>query len=505
MKRVLLLVGVLALASSIAFAAGGSEAAGTGRAPELVIQLMADSPPDKDMVTEAINEVLLEELNCTVKFQNLTWTDWQQKYRLLVTSGEKVDVLYAANWNDYATYARDGAYVKLDGMVQEETPRLYQEIPQSDWDGVKVGGEIYAVPDLKQSYSGSFHLIYREDLREKYGTPPIADLASMEAFFDAVKANEPSMYPVQKGRGTWMRDLFKTMVAKELPDSAYMTFMPQSNLLWMDYRNPREDILLPWQMPGYDQYLTIMKRWADKGYWGEDILSEKNISQDLVEAGKSAAGGDGMNVDKVQKYIERMMDNNPDWEIGEFSWAIESGFTIPAASQQDISTIVRQSNYPELSLKVIEAFLLDRDLQFLVHYGIEDYHYQITENNEYEQLPASKGFGLFGMNAWNWKNENLLLRQKGGWGEEHYQYYQKYAEIAVPNYGFAINRDPINAEMTAVKQVEEQYAYPLWDGLVDDIDEAQRLLEEKLADAGIDRVVSEYRSQFDDYLDEIGR
>ena len=219
MKRSLLLIAALALVCAVAFGSGQGE--GEGDTPELVIQLMADSPPDKDLVTDAINERLAEVAGATVSFQNLTWTDWQQKYRLLITSGEQVDVLYAANWADYATYARDGAYVNLNDLVPEATPDLWEAIPQSDWDGVKVGGDIYAVPDLKQSYSGAFHLIYREDLRQKYGTPPIDDLASIEAFFDAIKENEPSMYPVQKGGdSSFMNTLFQTMVAQELPASA---------------------------------------------------------------------------------------------------------------------------------------------------------------------------------------------------------------------------------------------------------------------------------------------
>lgn len=504
MKRSLLLIATLALVCAVAFGSGQGE--GEGDTPELVVQLMADSPPDKDLVTDAINERLAEVAGATVKFQNLTWTDWQQKYRLLITSGEQVDVLYAANWADYATYARDGAYVNLNDLVPEATPDLWEAIPQSDWDGVKVGGDIYAVPDLKQSYSGAFHLIYREDLRQKYDTPPIDDLASIEAFFDAIKENEPSMYPVQKGGdSSFINTLFQTMVAQELPASAYSTFMPQSSLIWMDFRNPRADIVPPWQLPGYEEYLQIVKRWADRGYWGEDILAEKNISQDLVEAGRSAAGGDGMNVDKVQKYIERMMVESPSWEIGELSWPLQAGFTIPSASQQDMSTIPRQSDYPEAGLRVIEAFLLDKDLQFLVHYGIEGTHYRITDDGKYEPIEGSNRFGLFGMNAWGWKNENILLQQQGGWGEEHYEYYQQYAEISVPNFGFAINRDPINAEITAISQIEEQYAYPLWSGLVDDIDAAQETLEEKLEEAGLQKVIDEYRRQFDVYLDEIGR
>ena len=127
------------------------------------------------------------------------------------------------------------------------------------------------------------------------------------------------------------------------------------------------------------------------------------------------------------------------------------------------------------------------------------------DDNEYRQLPGSKNYGIFAMNGWGWKNEGLLLPQVGGWGTEHFAHYKLYDSIAVPNFGFAIDRDPINAEMTAMKQVEEQYGWPLWSGLVSDVDEGARILEEKLKEAGFDKIRAEYKAQFLAYLKEIGR
>ncbi len=88
---------------------------------------------------------------------------------------------------------------------QAERERLSKAIAKSDWDNVKIGGKIYAVPDLKQGYSGSFHMLWREDLRKKYNTPPVTDTASMEKYLDAIKQNEPSMYPVEEGGDSFLK------------------------------------------------------------------------------------------------------------------------------------------------------------------------------------------------------------------------------------------------------------------------------------------------------------
>ena len=315
------------------------------------------------------------------------------------------------------------------------------------------------------------------------------------------------MFPVNANGQTWIRTVFGLMVAENNRGKAWHPIAANENrnILYLDYKNPRNAMKTPWEFPEYSQFLAKVHDWSQKGYWSEDILSETNISQDLVEAGKSAAGGDGMNVDKVQKYIERIRENSPSWDIGELSWARARGFTIPAASQQDMTTIPLQSKHPEKGLQVTEAFLRDKELQFLVHYGILGTHYEVTANNEYKQLPDSKGYGIFGMNGWGWKNSNLLLKQIGGWGAEHGAYYYYYDTIAVPNFGFAVNQDSIKAELTAVVQVVEQYGYPLWSGLIGDTRKGQATFEKKLNEAGFEKVRAEIQKQFLGYLDEIGR
>jgi putative aldouronate transport system substrate-binding protein len=500
MKKLVVVLCIAILAVGTAFAASP--------APELVVQLMENEPADYAMVAAQINKLLLQKLNCTVKFQHLTWTDWQQKYKLLITSGERVDVLYAANWNNYADFARNGAYVQLDTLAPKTIPNLYKAIRKSDWDGVKIGGHIYAVPDLKDGFSGSFHMVYREDLRKKYGTPPITDVASIEKYLDAIKKNEPSMYPAEERGDGWLLTLYTYQLAKAYPKSAWGLGIlgSQSNLLMFDYRNPKVEMKAPWDFPEYKKFLQTMHDYAQRGYWGKDLLAETSIAPELLEAGKTAASiGGGENVDKVQELIQRVTKNNPTWEIGEFSWDKARGFAIPSAAQQDLSTIPIQSKYPELGLKVIEACLMDKDLQFLIDYGIKGVHYDINAKNQYVQLPGAKNYAIFGMAAWAWKNQNLLLADGSVWGPQHDAYYKTFTGISVPNNGFAFNTDPVKAEMTASLQVEQQYGWPLWSGLVANIDEGQRTFEQQLKAAGFDKVRAEIQSQFQAYLKEMGQ
>jgi putative aldouronate transport system substrate-binding protein len=513
MKRLALLLGIALLAGGAVFASGGGEKTATsGAAPQLIVQLMDNEQPDVPAVTDAINKILLQKINCTVKFQHFTWTDWQQKYKLFVTSGEAADMLYAANWNNYTQYARDGAYKAIDDLMPKAAPDLWKAIPKTSWDGVKVGGKIYAVPTLRYGYSGTGSLLYRADLAKKWGVPPVKDLDSFFVFLDAVKKNDPSLIPCQSGGNEWLMSVCLNRIAKDNPSAAWMTaFLTQSSLLWLDFKHPTPDnIKAIYEFPEYKQFLQDMNTWAKKGYWTQDVLASisKTIDSQQLEAGKSASvvGGAGaQNIDKTQELIQRRAKETPDWVIGDLQWDKVRGFAIPSAAQQDLTTVPIQSKYPELALKVTQGFMLDKDLQFLLDYGIKGKHYDIGPKGEYVMLPDAKNYMIFGMAGWAFKNAALFLADGSVWGAEHDQYLKDFDKIAVPNIGFSLDVTPINPEFTACVQVEQQYGWPLWSGLVANVDDAEKTFEQQLQAAGIEKVRAEIKKQYAAYLKEIGQ
>jgi putative aldouronate transport system substrate-binding protein len=59
--------------------------------------------------------------------------------------------------------------------------------------------------------------------------------------------------------------------------------------------------------------------------------------------------------------------------------------------------------------------------------------------------------------------------------------------------------------LTACLQVEQQYGWPLWSGLVANLDEGQATFEQKLRDAGFDKVRAEIKKQFLAYMTQLGK
>jgi putative aldouronate transport system substrate-binding protein len=118
---------------------------------DLVFYIMGDPPKDQKIVEDAINEKLLEKLNATVTFQFSTWTDFQQKYATELTSGSP-DLIYIANWLNYGQLSAAGAFLELDGLLDQYAPELKELAGESMLNQCRVDGELYAIPNLWPEY-----------------------------------------------------------------------------------------------------------------------------------------------------------------------------------------------------------------------------------------------------------------------------------------------------------------------------------------------------------------
>ncbi len=157
---------------------------------DLVFYVMGDAPQDEAMVEDAINKILLEKCNATIDMQFSTWTDFQQKYSLEITS-QNADLIYIANWLNYGQLANSGAFLELDELLDTVAPTLKATVGDAALNQTSVNGKIYAVPNTWAEYTSN-GIKYREDLRVKYDLPVPDSLENLEAYLLGIKENEPS-------------------------------------------------------------------------------------------------------------------------------------------------------------------------------------------------------------------------------------------------------------------------------------------------------------------------
>lgn len=481
----------------------------TSERVDLVFYVMGDAPTDEQMVEDAINEILLEKVNATIDMQFSTWTDFQQKYSLELTSGN-ADLIYIASWLNYGQLATSGAFEELDGLLDTVAPTLKATVGDGNLNMCKVDGKIYAIPCTWAEYVCN-GVKYREDLRAKYDLPVPDSIENFEAYLLGIQENEPNQplltVTTEESQGfltgfdaAWIFNFkYPWVNANGLPYG-----------LAADYDSP-SDVYDYWYSDDFVEDMKIMKKWADLGFWSKSALSDTNNSESYKN-GLCVAEIAGQNPNKQITAINDFKnDGHDDWQSEYIAYGETTGVIYPGHATQNGTAIVRGCKNPERAMKVLELLMTDQELNNLIQAGIEGVHYELDENGIYQNLnPANATFAYEGFNTWALRNGDYKLPQESDIIlNEMFDKYEKLGDqTKFPNVniynGFSENYDAYQAERTAVSNVMRQYLAPLQAGLVDDVDAAVEEFRQKMTDAGIDVCRDGFKEQWIAYCDEYG-
>ncbi|WP_018756324.1 ABC transporter substrate-binding protein [Paenibacillus terrigena] len=471
----------------------------TSEKVELQFYMLGDAPKDLPIIQEEINKLATADLNATVKFNFTTWTDWEQKYKLLLSSGQPIDLIFTADWTQYQSYAKKGAFLPLDDLLPKAAPKLNEFVPKDMWEGVKVDKKIYTVPATWKEYVNE-GIAYREDLRKKYNLPKPESIETLEQYLDGIRKNEPNMLPLADNQG-YQTDAILQLTTKIINSSGNI---PYGQI--MMYDTPR-DITSYWGSPKHLEDLKMYKRWADKGYWPKNVLNVKDSAHDVFASGKAAAVLGGENPNRFNDSVIKIKSTHPDWELGYFPYPNAKGFASPVHPIHNGFAIPRSSKHPERALAFYEKLVTDKKYNWLTQYGIEGKNFEVEDGKYYKMIgdSQSSGFPREGMQSWAWRNPEFMLFDKSF--DSVLAMFKEFDKVARPEIfqGFPEDWTPYQAEKAAVLQVEKQYLYPLNVGLVSDVEGGLKLFMEKAKQAGLDKIQAEYKKQWLKYMDDIGK
>ena len=497
--------------SSSTAADNQATAVDTSERVDLVFYVMGDAPTDEVVVENAINEILLEKVNATIDFQFSTWTDFQQKYSLELTSGT-ADLIYIANWLNYGQLAKSGAFLELDELLDTVAPTLKETVGEANLNMCSVGGSVYAIPGTWAEYVSN-GIKYREDLRVKYDLPVPNTLENAEAYFAGIKANEPNQgiltVTTEESQGldvafdaAWILSLkYPWVTVKGLPYG-----------LTANYDTPN-DVYDYWFSDDFVEDAKLLKSWADQGFWSRSALSDTNNSESY-KTGLCVAEIAGQNPNKQITAINDFESAGDGWESAYIAYGETTGVIFPAHATQNGTSIVRGCKNPERALMVLELLLCDEELNNLVQAGIKGTHYDIDENGIYHNIATEAGeaatFAYEGFNTWNLRNGDYKLMQSTDVALQ--AMFDKYNELGsktkFPNTdiysGFTEDYEAYAAERTAVSNVMRQYLAPIQAGLVDDVDAAVEEFRTKVKEAGLDTCREGFEKQWHEYCEAYG-
>lgn len=487
-------------------AADGTTAAETAPAVDIsekvtlnIVTFGGSTPTDMDMINEAASKITSEKINCDVNIQVMT--DWATRYRLALSSGEPIDMIWTAMWYSYQPYAFDGAWLDITDMVDTVAPELRSLVGEDVWTMSKVNGRDFAIPCVNRTYS-QWGVAWREDLRKKYNCPEITDWATMEAYAEAIKANEPGMIPFcdSPSGGLWhsFSEKNHTYVGLGNPQFSYG--------LGVKTDNPR-DLVVFHETDAFKEYCETQRRWVENGYTQPDVASSTDTGNAGMMSGKYAGSINGQGiVTTLNGLILPAKASHPDWEIGYmnfaemFKWSYRShptfmAFALPNASPN-----------PERALLFAKEMMSNSELFNIYDCGIEGTHYKV-ENGYYVSLndPLNPGYlqGAAGITNYIYNEDAKIYSEAYNWVLD---YGKKLDEYEVENYfeGFPEDYSTYSAQVTAMSEVNTQYTWPLLRGAIDDVGAAIADVNKRLDDAGRQEVVANVIKQYNAYLDGLG-
>ncbi len=434
-----------------------------------------------DAMLQKFNEELKKRINATVKVTWIGWADYKQKYPLVLSSGEPIDLIYTANWLNYSTEAQKGAFMPLTDLLKKYAPKSYAEEPKKALDEASINGKLYALPSNYTYYDNEGYIM-RGDLMQKYNIGPITSIDDYGKYLDTIKQHEPSFDPTgyYNTANVGLDGQFLTQNNEKGIDS---------NLpLAYTVNDPHPKLVNYLDEPRWADYFKQMKDWADKGYWSKSVLSNKDDS--MFDNGKAASKI--WNVDHFNSdYI-----NHPEWKVQFYPGEKYSRLT---SYTQDAMAIPASAKNPERAAMMIELVRQNEDLYDLLTYGIKGTDFEIESDGTLKALNP-ENFEPDGYGAWGFR-EDRFRKDLAGSSPDLQKVRDNLKSLYIPDtlHDFTLNLDPIKNQYAAVSNVMQQYEIPLRLGLVDPVS-GLKTLQDKLKAAGIDQIQTEVQKQIDAFL-----
>ena len=457
----------------------------SGETVELIWYVAGNGPQaDTQAVLDEANKYLLEKLNCTLKIVETDFGSYDQKMQMVIASQEEFDLCYTAHWsNNFYNNINKNAFLELDDLLNQYAPDLKTLIPQEGWDAAKVKGNIYGVPNM-QIWAMTNAVMLVKEYVDKYNfdTTSVKGLKDLEPLLEAIKADNPGMYPFACNKGGMLDFLTFNMGYDELAGR----HIP--GVVMLDDQDLK--VINQFELPQVMEHYKMMYEWNKKGYIRQDAatLNDSNMEMKsgLHAASLTGTLKPGLDVIAKELFGGRDVINVP---LSD-SWLPTTGITAT------MTAISRTSKHPEKAMEFLNLFNTDPYIYNLITQGIEGKHYEKIDDIYIRPIENSG----YAPNAdWMYGNQ-FLVYLKEGQGKDDWADTIELNKIAKPTPALGFVFDPTNVqnEIASVSAVVKEYELSLDTGSVNP-EKTMPVFLEKLKQAGSQVIIDEVQKQIDEW------
>lgn len=463
----------------------------------IVMYVLGDKPKDMDEVLDKANADYFEpNLNTTLDLEFLNWSDYSTKYSLLLAGGESVDLIYTAAWCYYNDEVANKAFKELDSeWLKKYMPLSYELQPKESWDEISIDGKIYAVPKAKSTFTAYNVVAARQDLIDKYGLTKPDSWDNYVSYLKelAEKQGETGVTALNTNAN---REQLLTVYGQSkgvqgVTEGYDFEYYANNS----DAAPTTDDIWYLYTSDFYKDYCNEMAELASAKVWSSDAINDTSDAQAYFENGtsgsfvwNSSVFTAGKNLEKAQAGTYSVYDVTPDVKRTRGSYST------------DAIAITEKSEDPERAALVLDYMKGDVNLNRLLLGGIEGKHYSLDSDGNRTTLDGAEGYG------WNncaWAINRQDEPDEAGLDEREIAVNKHNDEMEyIPKQtGFTFDPSSVQTEFTVVQSIVDEYKMAFSLGIYGaDTEATFESFKSQLKDAGIDKVLKEFDSQYDAYM-----
>ncbi|MBQ2462566.1 MAG: ABC transporter substrate-binding protein [Clostridia bacterium] len=448
-------------------------------------------------VEEAVNAYIEPLIGAKVSYHIIGWGDWNDKAINALQSGEKMDLIFTADWEGYGVEVSGGLLMPLDDLLEKYGQGIKETLPQTFLDGVKVNGVLYGIPTNKELCVPE-GLIINKTAANAIGwdvqpdDPTIKTTADLEPWLEKYKAAYPEKYPyLMDGQaGRWADEPWCPDWAGMGSNSIAMKMAKQENGEF------DETIYSIFATPEQEEHIRLMYKWGKAGYISPDAALTSFDYNGTFGRGDFLAFSQPLKGNGIKANEMYAANHTTDFECVEIT--LQPKYVVTTHAGGSMFGIPVTCKNPEAAMKYLNLMHSDATLVNLMLFGAEGVNYTKV-NDQQVELTDQNWYGVHG-GAWtvgNTKLQYVLTTED----PEKNALLQSYADDAIPtaSLGFRFVKDNVADHIAAVDSVVSEMANPLMCGQVDPDDPALGIeaLKTALTDAGMDEIIAEVQTQYD--------
>ncbi|SFJ58508.1 putative aldouronate transport system substrate-binding protein [Paenibacillus sp. UNC496MF] len=452
---------------------------------ELTMVFLGNDQKDMPEVQEALNKILTEKINATIKLVPIPASQWGQQTNLMLTSGEKVDLIPSSTLFNFPSLASSGVYLPLDDLLAKYGSGIQAVMQPAQIAAANIKGKTYAIPDNKDMAT-FYGIDMRKDLVDKYhiDVTKIKSFQDLDGVFQTIKTNEPDVMPLV-GKNPGYSPFFQ----------GYAPYDPLGGSIGVLQNEGSELKVVDWyETQEYADDLDWMHKWFQAGYLPKDAATNKQSALELVKGGKAFGFFANMNPafdSDIARVIGREMISVP----------LTPDFSTSDMMNNSMWSIPKSSGNPDRAMMMLNLLYSDKELYNLLVWGIEGKHY-VKKSDNVIDYPAGVDASNSGYNlntAYMFGN----MFQSYTWTTQDPDIWKKMDEFnknAVPSKarGFIFDVTNVKTEIAAVSNVVNEFTMGLETGTLDPKVVLPKFID-KLKAAGSDKIVAEKQKQLDEW------